>query len=178
MCYLVCIRSQAFHRYSGTTKKQKSMKSSLANRMFEIALSAYMIAIKSHILQPIQIPKCFIDWVKGREASNPDYTFVVSSGTQYNEPTLFGWRIRKNLVTYHQDGLLYEVRILTGKPLQKKDVSAAIGFDYDSLQPVAPGIFILPLRDQPRGLVFFEAKSWDTLAELEKSFEASKKKID
>lgn len=134
-----------------------------------------MLSVQSHLTQPIQVPKCFIDWVKAREVLNPTFTFIVSLN-EHGDKNLSGWRLKNNVITYDQDGISYNVRILTGKPMHKRDVDPAIGFDRDTLTAIAPFVYILPLDEQPRELVSFESSSYNTLAELDKSYEASKRK--
>lgn len=134
-----------------------------------------MISVQSHLSQPIHVPKCFIDWVKSREALHPAFTFVIGLG-ENGDKGLSGWRMKNNVVTYNQDGIYYGVRILTGRPMHKRDLNPAVGFDRDTLPTVAPFVYTLPLQEEPRELVPFEAGSYDTLAELDKSYEASKRK--
>lgn len=132
-----------------------------------------MITISSHLVQPVQLPKCFLTCIQAREAINPNFTFVISLGDN-DDSSLSGWRMKNNVVSYNQDGMTYTVRILTGRQMNRKDLDDAIGFDRASLPTVAPYMYILPLDEKERELVAFESKPYDTLAELNKSFEASK----
>lgn len=134
-----------------------------------------MISVQSHLPQPIQVPKCFIDWVKEREALFPQFTFVITLG-ENDDVSLMGWRMKNNVVVYNVDGMGYAVRILTGRPMHKRDLNPAVGFDRDTLPLAAPFVYILPLPQQPSELVPFESRSYDVLAELDKSYEASKRK--
>lgn len=133
-----------------------------------------MIAIASHLVQPIQLPKCFLSWVQAREAINPNFTFVISLGDN-GDASLSGWHMKNNVVSYNQDGSSYSVRILTGRQMNRRDLDDAVGFDRATLATLVPYIYILPLDENERELVAFESKPYDTLAELDKSFEDSKK---
>lgn len=134
-----------------------------------------MIAIASHIVQPVQLPKCFLTWVQARDAVDPHVTFIISLGDN-GDSSLSGWRMKNNVVSYNQDGVCYAVRILTGRQMDRKDLDDAVGFERALLPTVAPYIHILPLDEKEHELVTFESKPYDTLAELNKSFEASKTK--
>lgn len=118
-----------------------------------------------------------MEWVKAREALYPAFTFIISFG-ENGDQNLSGWRMKNNVVTYNQDGTCYGVRILTGRPMHKRDLDPAVGFDREKLPTAAPFIYILPLPEEPRELVSFEADAYDTLTELDKSYEASKQKSD
>ena len=134
-----------------------------------------MISVQSHLPQPIQVPKCFVDWVKEREVLFPQFMFVIALGENDDEG-LTGWRMKNNVVVYNAGGMGYSVRILTGRPMHKRDLNPAVGFDRDTLRTAAPFVYILPLPEQPSELVPFEARSYDVLAELDKSYEMSKHK--
>ncbi len=131
-----------------------------------------MISIISQLPQPILVPKCFIDWVKTREAANPEFSFVISLG-ENGDSGLAGWRMKNNVVTYNQEGTCYAIRILTGRPMNNRDLSSAIGLERTTLATVDP-FYILPLAEKPRELISFTADAYDTLAELDKSYEKSK----
>jgi hypothetical protein len=113
--------------------------------------------------------------VQARETSNPSFIFVISLGDN-GDANLSGWHMKNNVVSYNQDGMSYGVRILTGRQMNKKDLDDAVGFDRATLATLAPYVYVLPLDAGERELIEFEAKPYDTLAELDKSFEASKKK--
>jgi len=57
-----------------------------------------MISIASHIAQPIQVPECFLGWVKAREVANPTFTFVISLGDN-GDSSLSGWLMKNNVVS-------------------------------------------------------------------------------
>lgn len=129
-----------------------------------------MISINARHEQPLQLPKCMLDWVKEHEAANPTYTFVISKNEEPDK-TLSGWRLKVNNLWYYQDGFCYGIRILTGKRIHYKDILQATGFDFRAVSPIDT----LPINCSEKELVPFEAKAYDTLYELNKSFEASKK---
>lgn len=129
-----------------------------------------MITISSHLPRPIQLPKCFIDWVKYREDLNPNFTFVISVGNNDDE-NLVGWQMRNNNVSFNTDGKCYSVRILTGRLMAKNDIEAAIGFEWSHLEAIAPNVYSLPIDANEIELIDFDAKPWNALAEIDKSFE-------
>lgn len=133
-----------------------------------------MISVASYLEQPVQLPRCFLSWVQARETTHPDFTFVISLGDN-GDPTLSGWHMKNNVVSYNQDGMSYGVRVLTGRQMNKKDLDDAVGFDRATLATLAPYVYVLPLDVNERELIAFESKPYGTLAELDKSFEASKK---
>lgn len=134
-----------------------------------------MIAITDNQTQPVLIPRCFIDWVKAREAVCPDFSFVIASG-EVGEKVEPSWTMHNNVVTYRGDNIICTVRILTGQRMDRRDLSLATGLDIKSLTTVAPFVHALPLATTPNDIVPFTATPYNTLAELDKSFEASKHK--